>query len=84
MRTMPDRVRRGFGTSLFAVQEGDVPPLAKVLKGFKGGGVLELIEDEQGNTYRAIYTVRFRGAVYVLHVFMKKSKRGITTPKAGH
>lgn len=74
-------VRRGFGLSLFAVQEGETPPAAKPLKGFSGAGVLELIEDERGNTYRAVYTVRFTNVVYVLHVFQKKSKQGIATPK---
>lgn len=78
---MPVGVRRGFGLSLFAVQEGDTPPSAKPLKGFSGAGVLELIEDERGNTYRAVYTVRFLEVIYVLHVFQKKSKHGIATPK---
>ena len=58
-----------------------MPPSTKPLKGFNGAGVLELIEDERGNTYRAVYTVRFSDVVYVLHVFQKKSKHGITTPK---
>jgi phage-related protein len=81
MKALPLGVRRGFGVSLFAVQEGDTPPSAKPLKGFSGAGVLELIEDERGSTYRAVYTVRFNDAVYVLHVFQKKSKHGIATPK---
>ena len=55
---------------------------AKVLKGFGGAGVLEVVEDDAGGTYRAVYTVRFREAVFVLHVFQKKSKRGIATPQA--
>ena len=81
LRALPIGVRRRFGLSLFAVQEGETPPFAKPLKGFSGAGVLELIEDERGSTYRAIYTVRFAGIVYVLHVFQKKSKHGIATPK---
>ena len=81
LRSLPIAVRRGFGLSLFAVQEGEMPPSAKPLKGFSGAGVLELIEDERGNTYRAVYTVRFTDVVYVLHVFQKKSKHGIATPK---
>jgi phage-related protein len=81
LRGLPLSVRRGFGLSLFAVQEGVMPPFAKPLKGFSGAGVLELIEDERGNTYRAVYTVRFSDVVYVLHVFQKKSKHGIATPK---
>ena len=58
-----------------------MPPSTKPLKGFNGAGVLELIEDERGNTYRAVYTVRFSDVVYVLHLFQKKSKLGIATPK---
>jgi phage-related protein len=54
---------------------------AKPLKGFKGAGVLEIIDDFQGDTYRAVYTVKFEYAIYVLHVFQKKSKSGIATPK---
>jgi phage-related protein len=81
LRDFPLGVRRGFGLSLYAVQEGETPPSSKPLKGFSGAGVLELIEDEKGNTWRSVYTVRFRDAVYVLHVFQKKSKHGIATPK---
>jgi phage-related protein len=81
LRNLPAHVRRAFGLSLYAVQLGELPPKAKPLKGFGGAGVLELIEDWQGNTYRAVYTVRFQDSVYVLHVFQKKSKRGIATPK---
>ena len=58
-----------------------MPPEAKILKGFGGAGVLELIDDHRGNTYRAVYTVRFATKVYVLHAFQKKSKRGIATPQ---
>lgn len=64
-----------------AVQMGETPPEAKPLKGFGGMGVLELIEDFRGDTYRAVYTVRFATKVYVLHVFQKKAKHGIATPK---
>jgi phage-related protein len=81
LKSLPIGVRRGFGLSLFAVQEGEMPPSAKPLRGFSGAGVLELIEDERGSTYRAVYTVRFTDVVYVLHVFQKKSKHGIATPK---
>jgi phage-related protein len=81
MRDFPIGVRRGFGLALFAAQEGETPPSAKPLRGFGGAGVLELIEDERGSTYRAVYTVHFQDAVYVLHVFQKKSKHGIATPK---
>ena len=79
MRAMPKAVRRSFGVALFAVQTGETPPLAKPLKGFGGAGVLELIEDDAGGTYRAVYTVRYATAVYVLHVFQKKSRTGRET-----
>lgn len=54
---------------------------AKPLKGFKGAGVLEVVENYDGDTYRAVYTVRFAEVIYVLHCFQKKSKSGIATPK---
>jgi len=81
MRALPKGVRRSFGVALFAVQIGETPPIAKPLRGFGGAGVLELIEDDAGGTYRAIYTVRFTTAIYVLHVFQKKSKHGRETPQ---
>ena len=55
-------------------------PTAKALKGFSGRGVLEIVEDHDGNAYRAVYTVRLEGAIYVLPAFQKKSKKGSTTP----
>ena len=58
-----------------------MPPDAKPLKGFSGAGVVELVEDHRGDTYRAVYTVRFATRIYVLHVFQKKSKHGIATPQ---
>ncbi len=61
---------------------GGKAPFAKPLKGFSGASVLEVLDDFDGNTFRAVYTVRFAEVVYVLHAFQKKSKRGITTPKA--
>lgn len=78
----PDEVVHGIGVVLLRVQYGDKPPSVKPLRGFGGAGVLEIIEDEDGNAYRAICTVRFRGRVYVLHAFQKKSKHGIATPKS--
>jgi phage-related protein len=66
---------------LFLAQGGQHPPSARPLRGF-GSGVVELIDDFDGDTYRAVYTVRFESAVYVLHAFKKKSKRGIATPKS--
>ena len=81
MRAIPKEVRRSFGVALFAVQSGETPPIAKVLTGFGSAGVLELIQDDTGGTYRAVYTVRYTTAIYVLHVFQKKSKRGKETPR---
>ncbi|MGA8754996.1 MAG: type II toxin-antitoxin system RelE/ParE family toxin [Stellaceae bacterium] len=81
LRAFPPPVRRTFGVALFAAQLGQTPPESKPLRGFGGAGVLELIEDHRGDTYRAVYTVRFATAIYVLHAFQKKSKRGIATPK---
>jgi phage-related protein len=82
MRALPKAVRRTFGLALFAAQIGETPPMAKPLTGFGGAGVLELIEGDAGGTYRAVYTVRHASAIYVLHVFQKKAKRGKATPQA--
>lgn len=81
MQALPLPVKRVFGVALYAAQLGDKPPEAKVLKSFDGAGVLELVEDHRGDTYRAVYSVRFALKVYVLHVFQKKAKYGIATPK---
>ena len=81
LRAFPRTVRRVMGQALDDAQHGEKHPSTKPLRGFGGSGVLEVIEDTRGNTYRTIYTVKFRGAVYVLHVFQKKAKRGIATPK---
>ena len=78
---LPVDVRRFFGFALSLAQAGDKHESAKVLKGFGGAGVLEVVEDDAGGTYRAVYTVKFAEAVFVLHCFQKKSKRGIATPK---
>lgn len=78
---MPDEVQQAFGFALFHAQMGSIHPDAKPLKGFGGAGVLEVVEDWRGDTYRAVYTVRFASAVYVLHCFQKKSTHGIQTPK---
>lgn len=74
-------MRKLFGHALDAAQCGLQHASAKVLKGFGGSGVLELIEDDAAGTYRAVYTVRFPEAVMVLHCFQKKSKSGIATTK---
>ena len=81
LRALPKGVRRTFGVALWAVQVGETPPIAKPLRGFGGAGVLELIEDDEGGTYRTVYTVRYATAVYVLHVFQKKSKHGKAAPR---
>jgi phage-related protein len=82
LMALPPDVRRRFGYALSLAQKGDQDDAAKVLKGFGGAGVLEVIEDDVGGTYRAVYTVKFTEAVFVLHCFQKKSKSGIATPKA--
>jgi phage-related protein len=74
-------VRREVGYALFVAQNGEKADSAKPLRGFGGGGVLEVVENHDGDTYRAVYAVRFASAVYVLHAFQKKSKAGIKTPK---
>ena len=78
----PDQVQDDMGYALFVAQMGERPKSAKPLKGFRGSGVLELVENHDGDTFRAVYTVRFAQRVYVLHAFQKKSKRGIETPKS--
>lgn len=79
--SMPTDVVDVFGYALHLAQNGGKHPQAKPLKGFGSAGVLEVVEDDDGNTYRAVYTVRFGNAVYVLHCFQKKSHKGIATPK---
>jgi phage-related protein len=79
---LPEKVRRFFGFALSLAQAGDRHESTKVLKGFGGAGVLEVVEHDVSGTYRAVYTVRFAEAVFVLHCFQKKSKRGIETPQA--
>jgi phage-related protein len=78
----PEEVRRRIGGALWEAQIGRKAAYAKPLKGFGDAGVLEVVDDFDGNTFRAVYTVRFTKAVYVLHAFQKKSKRGVATPKA--
>jgi phage-related protein len=82
LKALPEDVQGEFGYALYEAQCGGEPDSAKALKGFGGRGVLEVIEDFDGNTYRAVYTVRFAGVVYVLRAFQKKSKAGIATPKS--
>jgi phage-related protein len=82
LRAFPARVRQVTGTALFFAQTGSKHPSAKPLKGIiRGSGVLEVVADHTATTYRTVYTVTFPEAIYVLHAFQKKSKRGIATPK---
>src|ERR1700681_1327947 len=76
----PAKVQDNFGFELFLAQTGQHPPSAKPLRGL-GSGTVELVDNFDGDTYRAVYTVRFESAVYVLHAFKKKSKQGIKTPQ---
>lgn len=79
---MPEDVKDIFGHALDLAQAGLKHEDAKPLKGFGSAGVLEVVENDEGGTYRAVYTVRLRGWIYVLHCFQKKSTKGIETPKA--
>jgi phage-related protein len=80
LQAFPASVRQEIGQALFEAQLGEHPASAKPLKGF-GGGVLEIRDNYDGDTYRAVYTVRFEGVLYVLHTFQKKSTKGIATPQ---
>jgi phage-related protein len=82
LRAFPKAVRQVVGQALFDAQTGGKHPDAKPLKGFKGAGVLEVVDDYDGDTYRAVYTVKFAGVVYVLHAFQKKSTTGRKTAAA--
>ena len=81
LSAFPEPVRLRVGGALWDAQLGRKAPWAKPLKGFGGAGVLEVVDDFDGDTYRAVYTVRFAEVVYVLHAFQKKSKSGIATPR---
>jgi phage-related protein len=78
---MPQQVRRDIGQALYTAQQGMTDPAAKPLKGFGGARVMEITERHRTDAYRAVYTAQFEEAVYVLHVFQKKSKSGIATPR---
>jgi phage-related protein len=78
---MPQPVRRDIGKALYAAQQGVTDPAAKPLKGFGGARVMEIVERYRTDAYRAVYIAYFEDAIYVLHVFQKKSKSGIATPK---
>ena len=79
--TLPVGVRKFFGHALNFAQNGEQHDAAKVMKGFGSAGVLEMVEDDAAGTYRAVYTIKFKEAVFVLHCFQKKSTSGIATPR---
>lgn len=82
LKEFPEEVRGFMGHALYMAQCGLKHERAKPLKGFGSAGAVEIVRDLSGDTYRAVYTVRFAGRVYGLHAFQKKSKRGSATPKA--
>jgi phage-related protein len=82
LMALPLEVRKFFGHALDFAQRGEQHDAAKILKGFGGAGVLEIVKEDRTSSYRAVYAVKFEHAVFVLHCFNKKSKRGIETPKA--
>jgi phage-related protein len=81
LREFPEPVRNHMGYALYVAQLGGKHDDAKVLRGFGGAGVVEVVTDFRGDTFRAVYTLRYAGMVYVLHVFQKKSKTGRETPR---
>ena len=81
LKEFPEEVQQVMGYALYLAQCGEKHPFAKPLKGFKGAGILEVVENFDRDTYRAIYTVKLAGVIYILHAFQKKSKQGIATPK---
>jgi phage-related protein len=78
----PEPVKDRLGYALYVAQRGGKHDDARPLKGYNGAGVVEIARDYRGDTFRAVYTVRFASAVYVLHAFQKKSKTGRETPKS--
>jgi phage-related protein len=81
LKTFPEDVQAHVGYALYGAQCGEEYASVKALKGFGGRSVLEIVAPHEGDTYRAVYTVKFTDAIYVLHAFRKKSKSGIATPK---
>jgi phage-related protein len=82
LKAFPAEVKDVMGYALYQAQLGQKAPSAKPLHGFGGASILEIVEDYQTNTYRAVYTVKFAEVIYVLHAFQKKSKKGGATPKS--
>ena len=81
LKSFPAAVKDVIGFALYQAQIGRKSPTAKPLTGFGGASVLEIVDHHHGDTYRAVYTVKFAEVVYVLHAFQKKAKKGIATPK---
>jgi phage-related protein len=81
LKAFPKAVQSDVGYALFAAQRGEEYRSVKALKGFGGRSVLEIVAPHDGDTYRAVYTVKFEDAVYVLHAFQKKSTKGLATPQ---
>jgi phage-related protein len=81
LSAFPDDVKQDVGHALFVAQEGGRAPSVKTLQGFGGGGVVEIVEDHDGDTYRCVYTTKVQDVIVVLHAFQKKSKQGRETPK---
>ena len=81
LKAFPETAQKHIGFALKLAQLGEKHPDAKPLRGFRGASVLEIVEDYDGDTYRAVYTVKFAEAVYVLHAFQKKAKHGRATPR---
>ena len=81
LASFPEDVKDAIGYALYVAQRGGKHADAKPLRGFGDAGILEIVDDDAGDTYRAVYTVRFAHRIYVLHAFQKKAKAGIATPK---
>ncbi len=81
IQSFPRAVKSEIGQALYTAQRGQTDPAAKALKGFGGASVLEIVAPYDGNTWRTVYTVRLKRAIYVLHAFQKKSKSGVATPQ---
>jgi phage-related protein len=80
LKRFPKPVQRHVGQALYAAQCGEEYPSVKALAGFGGRNILEIVAAHEGNAYRTVYTVCFHSAIYVLHAFQKKSRKGIATP----
>ena len=81
LKSFPEDVRLVMGYALYLAQVGSKHPDAKPLRGFGSAGVLEVVDDFDGDTYRAVYTVKLQGVVFALHAFQKKSRKGKKTPQ---